>query len=456
MWKSHRVLARFKTSFQFMCVMALSTFSGYSIAVESTSTCWVYGGLSGGQNTQMIYGLNELDGQSWPDPASAFRAFEQFTASRLIGVVGCMRPYQPYTTITQIEVGPLRISHTSSGPVGDPRTGIPIGYSQSFIALNQTGEYCSVGAVFEATDGSYWNYPQCRKNYTVKLSLLSGQPESETILSSIEPDKSTGSLVAKVYDHNGQLVPNAKVKLELSVDADSGGHHQHTSERPRGSLKSGTMTGVTVTGSTGTSGFTFTFKAPAPAGDHKIMASCTDGKNCKPEGADLVWVGVKGLEPIIPASDTTSGPLYVLIGQDSYHPNNHYLTPLAIGRLQQLAAIYRQRFPSDPPLHLNDASLERGGMFDINFAPYTDKKGVYHSRTPGGVPGSWWVAPHDEHRRGTVIDVRANDAEGSIPVDPQHFEAFEKMAKDQGAHARIHSPGTSNQHYHIRLMGVAE
>ncbi len=280
--------------------------------------------------------------------------------------------------------------------------------------------------------------------------------ESATTLASIEPGQTTESLVAKVYDNNGQLVPNAKVKLELTVDADSGGHHQHSSDRPKGTLQSGVMTGEIITGSTSTNGFVFTFKAPEPAGDHKITASCTDGKNCKPEGSDTVWVGVKNLVPIPNATDPSGYQLYTLIGQDGFHPNNHYLTSDALARLTILAGRYRDVFPNNPALHLNDASLERGGVFDINFAPYTDKKGVYHSRTPGGVPGSWWVAPHAEHRRGMVIDIRANGEDGSIPVDEEHFEAFEEIAQSLGTDAEIHSPGTSNQHYHVRLMGVAE
>lgn len=117
-----------------------------------------------------------------------------------------------------------------------------------------------------------------------------------------------------------------------------------------------------------------------------------------------------------------------------------------MGRLQQLAALYRQRFPSDPPPYLNDASLERGGLFDI----------YWENLQKGTKRTVWWTTPHVEHRRGTVIDIRVNGSEGSIPVDDEYFDAFEEIAQARGADAEIHSPGTSNQHYHVRLMGVAE
>lgn len=187
------------------------------------------------------------------------------------------------------------------------------------------------------------------------------------------------------------------------------------------------------------------YSAPAVAGDIEWTVGGTDpaGRPLVP-GTGIIWVGVKGLKSLIPAADPAIGQRYALIGQDDYHPKNHYLKPEAIGRLQQLAYLYRRRFPNDPPLHLNDAGPERGGLFDIYWE--NPQKGT--KRTV------WWTPPHHEHRRRTVIDIRANDAPGAIPV--RNWTSFLEIASRLGIEAAIHSPGTSNQHYHLRLMGVAE
>lgn len=107
------------------------------------------------------------------------------------------------------------------------------------------------------------------------------------------------------------------------------------------------------------------------------------------------------------------------------------------------------------PLHLNDASLVWGGKFDV--------KGN-------------WADPHAGHRRGVVIDVRANDdtaATGAIPL--ASFDNFTEMATTyDGAEAQVHCTSNktdgqnrqppscigrdgsqdSNRHMHILLLGV--
>lgn len=466
MWLSFRFLriTKRKVFFLFWGATMSCLFSSHVSASDSTSTCWVYGGIVGGNANLPGIGI-ELSPPSWPDPQTALMAFAQSALQRLQNAdYDCYVQVQPNFFILKGKVsqlgepGEIRPSRFRSGPVNDPLTGTTVGYQQGFGFNNAAGEYCSVGVRFETVDGDYYGRAQCLKNYIVKLSPLTDIAESGTTLMSVEPGMTTETLVTKVYDNNGQVVPNAKVKLVVDVQPYSGGH-QHDEGRHSNSVNEnrvgklapvglGTVTenGKILTGSTGSNGLRFTFKAPASAGDHKITASCTDGKNCQPEGPDTVWVGVKGLEPIVPASDPTSGPLYVLIGQDGYHPDNHYLTPQANGRLQQLATLYQHRFPDNPPLHLNDASLERGGLFDI----------YWENPTKGNKRTTWWTPPHKEHRRGTVIDVRANRAPGAIPDRPDVRQYFEQLVLDIQGSFILESQGTSNEHYHIRLMGVAE
>ncbi len=288
--------------------------------------------------------------------------------------------------------------------------------------------------------GYRWNgngYDCVTASYKIKLSSQNGFQEANAVVASVEPSK-TSNLVAYVYDQNGRSVSGAKVKLEVDVVPNSGGH-QHDDDRRHteymGKLASGSGTtaqnGKVLTGTTDASGIAFAFTAPLLAGDHKIKASCTDGKNCKLEGPDTVWVGIKDLVPL------GVSQYFVPIGDTPNHFDNHYLTLEAASRVNVLAALYRAKFPTNPLLHLNDASLERGGVFDVS---------------------SNWQSPHFEHCKGTTIDVRANDALGAIP--PQNQPVFEDLAQKVGAEAIFEIPEDRNgnqlyhlRHYHVQLMG---
>lgn len=264
--------------------------------------------------------------------------------------------------------------------------------------------------------------------FVVRLSNDANSPASSDI-AEIEPGKVTTTLRATVYDSNNQPVPNINVKLEATVEAHSGGH-QHNDNRPKGLLSNGVNAGIVIEGNTGSGGMPFTFHAPAPAGNHKIKATCLD-RDCTQEGPDKVWVGVKDLYQL------NGSTAYELIqpNADVFHPGNHYLTTNASIVLQGIASEWRTLYkPFGPVLHLNDASLERGGYFDIQRL--------------------WNRGEHAEHRRGTVIDIRANNLPGAIPRGD--FKDFERAARKYGAVARLHKKNTDLQHYHVRLFGRAE
>lgn len=281
------------------------------------------------------------------------------------------------------------------------------------------------------------------KNCYVKLSNDASPPASGD-LAEVEPRLETTTLRAKVYDSNGQLAPNANVKLEVTVDANSGGHGHTDSNRPKGLLSGNGQAGIEIFGNTGSDGLPFTFTAPAPAGDHKITASCTDpGRTCTQEGPDKVWVGVKDLFPL-----SSSGPAYTSIepNADVYHPDNHYLTVNAYVVLVDIATAWRTLYkPLGPLLHLNDASLVRGGAFDID------------RRWGGGTRPK-----HAEHRRGTVIDIRANNAPGAI-AEGDFLDFIDHITKRRPTNAAIHCDKDANgqcivstRHFHVRLFGRSE
>jgi hypothetical protein len=259
-------------------------------------------------------------------------------------------------------------------------------------------------------------------------------PSTSGDLAEVEPGKVTTTLRATVYDSNNQPVPNIDVELVVTIEANSGGH-QHIIDRPKGLLSNGISANTVVEGNTGSNGMPFTFLAPQPAGDHKIKARCL-GRDCTQEGPDKVWVGAKDLAPLSGLSGA-----YRLVGDKPAHPSNSYLSGQASQVISSIAGAYQVLVQHDVPpttvLHLNDASLERGGIFDIN---------------------STWARPHAEHCRGTVIDVRANDAPGAIPEG--HRREFELIAREFRADPMWEVPkdGDGNEllnlrHCHVRLLG---
>ncbi len=305
------------------------------------------------------------------------------------------------------------------------------------------------GPWWPSTPGFCWTVRCADHPDVIKLFPVYGSAESTAVLTSIEPGKST-NFIAQVYDQNNQLVPNVGIRLVLEARQNSGGHH-HGDDTV--AARTGTLAGQQArTGNTGANGggFSFTYNAPGVAGDYKITASCTDGKNCKQEGADTVWVGHKGLQPL------NDNSVYILLPNDNdpQHPDNHDLTLAAASRMAVFAALYHGKYPDLSVLQLNDASLERGGIFDLR-----------HN----------WKTPHHEHCGGTAIDIRANGANGALditgdgvhmtddgtvhPVDPM-IDKLQTIARVAGADAVWEVPKDSSgnfvwntRHFHTRLIG---
>ena len=271
-----------------------------------------------------------------------------------------------------------------------------------------------------------------------KNGLLEGAPESPTILRSVEP----GSEARDMYvwardDHSGELT-NVSVSITTNAVLNSGGH-QHDNNRngvAPGTLSAGTQNGKTIQISVKGAG-AFYFTPPAASGDHVLTATCTTSvvpSTCSmAPGPNKVWVGIKGLQPLMDLAN------YDLIGWREIHPDNHYLTSEAVTKVMNLAYQYHSvSFPFSPVLQLNDASLERGGVFDI-------------ATTTRDTTG-WYSAPHSEHRRGTVIDIQANGSATAIPRKNQaEFERI--MSEVMGMTWVPESLNKSNGHYHVRTLG---
>lgn len=279
-------------------------------------------------------------------------------------------------------------------------------------------------------------------------------PETYTITlkpdrTTIEPSTNLGlTVTVENQDHQPPKNP-VQVKISLKVDHKSGGHDHGDSTRPRGGINSKDCvsddTCVTLSiGGPGSSGSTsITFNARDASGEHTIAATCDKCSN----GPQEAKVDVKVKESQQPDWDTiTASPTeYALIGGETgkTHHDNHYLTGKARENLLALVDEYNKAFPSGPLLQLNDASLVWGGRFDIN---------------------GKWSGAHSNHRRGVVIDIRANQDVTAIPQ--ARFDQFEAMAKKSGAYADLHCAFSGkyicpaclldtgpNRHYHVRLLG---
>jgi len=291
-------------------------------------------------------------------------------------------------------------------------------------------------------------FKECQEEaYTIKLSNDAGTP-SLNQLAELQPGQVSEGFRATVYDQNDQVVPNASIELMLDVLAGSGGHlhDNNRNSTQMGRLESPqgvtTQNGKVLTGTTDANGLAFTFTAPPASGDHTIKAKCTD-RNCNQEGPNQLWVGIKNLYPL-----DSNGPAYTLIepNADTFHPDNHYLTVNAYLALVDIASQWHTLYrPFGPLLHLNDASLERGGAFDID------------RRWGGGTRPR-----HAEHRRGTVIDIRANITPGAIP-ESDFLDFTDLVSRNRPAIAEIHCEknsrgqcNVSTRHFHVRLFGRKE
>lgn len=425
---------------------------------ENPSACWIaYAATGGNSHYDLSLVPYERIPGTWPSAQAALDAATQRVYEQSLGKLKCGIYQGRYLVRTDPISNALLtdvVLHRTTGVNGIP--GVPLTYKRYISFQNAQGEYCSGGYLSlwteaEAWDGTRWDHlrPECEPPLVIKLEPAGKPPESSSVLSSIEPGQS-GVYRARVYNQSGQLVPNVDLRLQVQAVAGSGGHKDgHNEPRPAGELSSvqGTvnMTKDVLTGRTDSSGLTFVFKAPAPAGDHVIEASCVN-RRCNQEGPDMLWVGIKGLEsiPTIPAllpyaTYHLLEPNGEPVGATDRHPYNHYLTPKAIMKLWNLGFRYSIVFPENPKPHVNDASLERGGVFDIS---------------------GKWKPKHHEHQRGSVVDIRANLKQGAIPESA--FKDFERIAKKLNIDAAIHMdkdngiPVVATRHYHVRLLGRKE
>ncbi len=266
----------------------------------------------------------------------------------------------------------------------------------------------------------------------------------------IEPSKGTTinnlPITATVVNKSTNQPPSTPVKVRISfkVEANSGGHDHGDSTRPRGSIENTECASDAECWSGMTDGngnVVFNFKSPEAAGTHTITATC-DGCSNNPQTKD-VKVKVVGLEkiPEIPFLYTLKLP-----NRDTNHPATHFLTQASAEKLKKIALYYyvytfKKKKPVNPDFVVNDASLEWGGVLDC-----------FLTCDSAEYPSTEWHKHHIEHRRGSVIDVKANGDPGSIVYGDVFKRSARKFSVDVG---NLHGSG-SGLHYHLRLNNAKE
>jgi len=255
------------------------------------------------------------------------------------------------------------------------------------------------------------------------------------------------AVYALVTDKQTEL-PQIGVQVKFSVDviAGTGGHDHHDALRPKGTLldcrdnTTEVESTVCITQLDGKA--TVTFKAPIVSGTHTITAECVSPACTGPASGDIN-VKVDGLESI-PIS-----PFYnmQLPNRDTNHPKTHFLMKAPQKKLETIAILYMlktlyMRKQSAPPdITLNDASLEWGGVLDCFLTCNSDQ-----------YPSTPWHKHHIEHRRGSVVDIKANGSTGSIA----HEKDFRAAAKKIGIALGVPHGSGSGRHYHLRLNNRGE
>jgi hypothetical protein len=225
--------------------------------------------------------------------------------------------------------------------------------------------------------------------------------------------QTTNPVVAFCFDPvTGQVINNCDVTLQSSVYFTPQQHNHSNPPPPSSAL-------VPNSGNTGTMGLPVNIVTTV-VGQLETAFVCASF--CTFNDYAVIY---NDLFQVAPSGN------YVFVGATPEHPNNHFGTSPAISAIQVTALLYRQEFPANPVIALNDMALPLGGKFDLNF--------------------TWTTGSHANHSRGFAVDVRGNGGPNSIPQDPVVQNRFLELCRQTGATLAIReSVGTVNEHFHCQ------
>ena len=251
-----------------------------------------------------------------------------------------------------------------------------------------------------------------------------------------DPKSSTHELIAKVTE-NGNPKVGVTVGFGLGVEAYTGGHaHGDLGSIPRPKGKLSKPSDVTD----GNGEIKLTFFADEPAGLHAVVADCTPA-GCANKATHVIKVKVPDLIHIPPDYGSTP-PRYVLVGNvgdasNNYqvfnHKHTHYLTEQSWSNLKTLISTFIDLDWGQ--IGINDASLEWGGLFDIE--------------------GKWTTSGgHAEHRDGKQVDI-SFVRPLSVSAEKRQ-KVFDEVCASKGAALPTvlwHQNDEYAPHFHIYLTG---
>ena len=332
-------------------------------------------------------------------------------------------------------------------------------YYQATITVPSTG----VRGISLKDHCDYYGSSGCTDQWRFAIDNVTFRPDRACLAingpSDVEPNPAGATIknipvVVEVTDCEGNPLSDIAVETTISVDDQtSGGHladHPTPIPRPLGGLREDS----TSASGPGTDSITLNsddgqillqFVPPEVSGIHTINAKCVDVECYEPDPPLSVSVKIDGLAPIprfdlyYTLTEYLPGMGAGNIGDNGKHDGvNHWLTPEASEILWRVAFHYAALldFQPDPErLHVNDASLPMGGLFDIH---------------------GQWRPDHRGHRKGTVVDIRANTLPGAVP--PDYDQEFKEAARTLQAKAEREfanrTPRHPNEHYHLMLRGV--
>ena len=250
-----------------------------------------------------------------------------------------------------------------------------------------------------------------------KTSMLpSVKPDSNVDQSAVV--EATQTIDVSVIDTSGHAIPFKTVTLTLTAKEGDAGHlHMTANAKPPGTIN-GSTTASVPTGQSGVA--TVIYHAPEPSGLVWLKGTSSGAATAYKK----IMIEVPGLVPF----GVEVGADSMIGGVTGVHTDNHNARPDHIARLAALMFMYNRQFPNGPKLKLNDSSLPKGGLFDIN---------------------ANWHPDHAAHRYGNNTDIRTAGGDALSNLRLNAIEGIWMHLIGQRGQAGLIKHTGAKPHYHL-------
>jgi len=315
--------------------------------------------------------LQQVSGEVWFD---AFPGIPQAGQTVQIGAAALLEPYGEISIGAAPEDGHLQMRPAQAASPAGSEASLPMDTEPSPTGIELTG---SGEITIQKED-----------DIQIEIDFPAGNTLWPTLRETVEGNpnnRNRREFLIAVTNH-GEPLADFPVNL-LVVPSDSSGGHEHTNNRPAGTLSMS----FGMTDENGFIGVTYT--APPLGGREQILVlSAADSTIMKSAEVRIRIPGLQELEP---------GSTYELVGAPqnysstndpcrtsppaSLHSGNHFGSAALVEVIQNIASVF-DSLHQGVKLRINDMSLESGGLFDIDI-------------------NNNWNTPHKSHRVGTNADI---------------------------------------------------